>query len=407
MEIFDVKYGEQTVTARIGKDGSVYISLPRRNAGNDSEYIESIEKEERGWRFSSFNSADIEYYFHMWYRYDGTMAWANDLSHKIHESREPFNPNYPNEGVLNDVALRLYDVVQQVEAHKAKEIPAEEIMEIRKHNLVAALHLLGYDSIDSVAGEVNDSVGYLALNRLAGQLQTEGYPNLAKYIHSEGRIGSEDMVRATLPEGMTVEELMKLQSVIKGHRDSNFEFIRYQDEWLDKKRGISFDHNALMSKKVVRPGSVGANIDWEDYSKAVKMTAMLFLELNSDLLTEEQRKKFGIQDVSKLSQIDFEDRISRVIDSAVFNRACRIENEFAFEESSKILRKAEAKLEGVTPEIAKTNPVQTIIEIARQEREEVDRRRKAIEGEKSLYADITSKKAVTDRDLDDDDQYGY
>ena len=407
MEVFDVKYEGKNVWVRKVKDGEMYIKLPTRYGDRNSEFYETISKDSRGWRFTSQIIDDPDYIFHLWLQNDGRIAWTNDMQPRIQVSNEKFNPDIPNAGVLNDTAVKLYDVVKQIEEHEKVQLPVsvDDVIEARRHNLAAALHLLGFDSVeDVIQGKVNDSAGYLPLNRLSEQLRQSEYSLLPMYVHSIGRAGSHDLVRYRIPEGKTIEDLKRVYEVVDATKTANMEYIAEQDEWIDKKRGISFEYNALLSARL---GNEGA--DWETYSKALKYTGALFLALNIDLLSKEQREKLKLPDVTKLTPIEFEDMISAVIDSKVFNDACKIENEFAFEEASRLARRAEGQLEGVTSEIENTNPVKDMRAILAHEKTEIERRKKYIESEKKLRTSVAKPKndAKAKGKEDDDDQYGY
>ena len=135
---------------------------------------------------------------------------------------------------------------------------------------------------------------------------------------------------------------------------------------------------------------------------------MLFLGLNSDLLSREQRERLKLPNVAKLSAIEFDDMISALIDSRTFNEACKIENEFAFEESSRLARKAEGQLEGVTPEMEEYRPIKDMRALLENERAEIAKRKAYIDGEKTLYSSMGSRRKETKpKDKEDDDQYGY
>lgn len=400
MEIFDVKYKGQTVKAKLRNNGSVYIRLPERDGGNGSHYIESIEKESRGWRFSSFNSEDIDYLFHVWLRDDDSVAWANDLSPGINQSREPFNRNYPNYGLLNDTIIPLYDTVQEIKEYQKRDIPTEALFSLRRYYLTTTLKMLGYDSLDSIGEPVNDSVGYLALNRLAEQL--ENYCNVASLVHSEGREGSEEVLVATIPEKMDREAVIEAARPVNDQMTANVEYMKEQEDSLYRKRAMIFDYKALMSKKI-------SPEDWKTYSKAVQDTAMLLLELNADLLTPEQRKKFKIPNMTSLEDITLKDRIARLIDSKAFNEACRIENEFAYDQSSKMARKAETMLDGVKSTDRKTNPVIEMERILEEEKADAESRRKSVEEHQKLHSKYYGKGKIKPKnhDFDEDDEYAY
>ena len=404
MEVFDVKCGKDRAWAR-KSNGNYYITLPTRFGRGGTMYYDTISTDERGLRFTSMEDGNPDYYFHLWLQKDGRIAWVNDMQRRI-QVCEVFTPEFPNAGVLNETASKVYEVAKQIEEYEKVEIPipVDTILETRKHNLAAVLHMLGFNSIEDVVnGNINDSAGYLPLNRLSEELRQADYSSLPIYVHSVGRAGSHDLVRYNLPEGKTLEDLERVYRVVEKTKNDNFEYIKEQDDWIDRKRGISFDYNALLSARL---GNDGA--DWEKYSKALQDTAMLFLGLNSDLLSREQRERLKLPNVAKLSAIEFDDMISALIDSRTFNEACKIENEFAFEESSRLARKAEGQLEGVTPEMEEYRPIKDMRALLENERAEIAKRKAYIDGEKTLYSSMGSRRKETKpKDKEDDDQYGY
>ena len=82
----------------------------------------------------------------------------------------------------------------------------------------------------------------------------------------------------------------------------------------------------------------------DNYEKALRDAALLLLELNADLLTSEQREQLGIEGREVLSDLDLKDKISNLIDSRDFNSACRVESEFAYGESTELVKKAKEKI---------------------------------------------------------------
>ena len=185
MEIYEFDYGWRKLRARIWGKGSVYVDMPSRIG-----YTDRICLEERGWRYTSTQDDCIDYIFHMWMKDDGMMAWANDMSRGIQYLSEPFNPNYPNADLLNDTAMKLYTVSHAIREYQKRNLPVQEVFELRKLYLTTALKALGYDSIDAVGEPLDDSRGYLGLNRVVDSL--EKYLDLSSLVHSLGKYGDYD-----------------------------------------------------------------------------------------------------------------------------------------------------------------------------------------------------------------------
>ena len=122
MEVFEVEYEGRKILVQKSERGSIYATLPPRLGDRGGVFRET-----------------------MWLKPDGRMAWANDMSHGIQEFYEPFNPYYPNAGVLNDTALQLYSIVKQIEEYQKRDIPAMELLLLRQYHLNATLKMLGYE----------------------------------------------------------------------------------------------------------------------------------------------------------------------------------------------------------------------------------------------------------------------
>ena len=335
MELFEVEYEGQKILVQKDDRGSIFVLLPTRYGDRGSSFRETIMHEERGWRFTSTQDDDIEYYFHMWLKPDGRMAWANDMTYRIQEFDEPFNPYYPNAGVLNDTASKLYSIVKQIEAYQKRDIPAKELFLLRQYYLTTSLKMLGYDSVDSVIENINNSNGYLGLNHIASQL--EDYRDLANLVLSIGEISGEESILCIAPENIDRKKTIELGQPVKEQIEANVKFMQEQEESLSKKRAVSPEYRRKMSEKV-------GVFTYDNYEMAVKNTALLLIELNADLLTPEQREKLGLQQLSSMDDLALKDRISKLTDSKDFNDACKVESEFAYEESRELIRKAKEKL---------------------------------------------------------------
>ena len=399
MEIFEVEYAGQKIEVQKGENGSIFVSLPIRLGDRGSIFRETIVHEERGWRFTSTQDDDIEYYFHMWLKDNGCIAWANDMSYRIQEYDEPFNPNYPNAGVLDPTASKLYSIVKQIEAYQKRDMPTAELHSLRQYYLTTTLRLLGYDSIDAVGEEFNDSIGYLALNRVAKQL--EDYRDISTLVHSIGQRGDEEVFVCTAPEDVDRKRALEFAKPVKEQIEDNVQFMQKQESDLRRKRAIVPGYKMRMSEKT----GVYA---WDDYENAVKGTALLLLELNADLLTPEQREKFGIPEFKIIDDLSLRDRISRLIDTKEFNDACRVEHEFAYEQSEELTKKAREMLQEIGEYDREDVSAKDLEAIIEEEIKDAENRKKSVDTHENLHDKYYSRKRrkTTEKRLDDED-YTY
>ena len=117
-----------------------------------------------------------------------------------------------------------------------------------------------------------------------------------------------------------------------------------KDTDLKEKRVILPEYRKNMKEKI-------GEYTFDTYEEKVKAVAILLLELNADLLTEEQRSKLGIEAFKLMDELTVKDKISSVIDSEEFNLACRIEDEFAYDETEELLNVISYFIENSAPYI--------------------------------------------------------
>lgn len=364
MELFKVEYEGQQMVVRKSESGSMYVPLPTRYGNRGAAFRESITHEERGWRFTSTQDDDIEYYFHMWLKPDGRMAWANDMTHGIEEFNEPFNPYYPNAGVLNDTALKLYSIVKQIEAYQKRNLPTTELFLLRQYYLTTSLKILGYDSVDAVIENSNVSREYLGLNVVASQL--EEYRSLSGLVVSVGDLSGQESFLCIAPENIDRKKALELAKPVKEQIEDNVQFMQEQDNSLSQKRTILPGYRTGMSEKM-------GVYSCDNYERAVRNAALLLLELNSDLLTPEQRERIGVEQFSCVEELALKDKISALIDSRDFNEACKVESKFAYDESRELIRKAK---EVIT---SGKDTVQDVSKIINEETKHADDRKRSLD----------------------------
>lgn len=381
MEVFEIENGWDLIKVSMTPGGGVYADLPIRFGDRNSEFRETIVLEDRGWRFSSIQMDCVDYYFHLWLKHDGRMAWVNDLSTRIEETRDPFDPDYPNMGVLNDAALNLYNIVEKIKAYQKRGLPTHEIFELRKYYLETTLKMLGYDSIDAVSEKLDDSRGYLSLTKAAKYL--EDYIDLSSLVYSEKNLGTYDMIRCRARKDVTREEILEYAKPVKEKVDNSVEFMKRMEEGLQYKREIQPGYRKNMREKV-------GEYTWDAYEEKVKEVALLLLELNADLLTDGQRTKLGIPDFKVLDDITVKDKISKLIDSKEFSDACRIEDEFAYQEARELVT-----ITKETPPqnllASEENAEEKIFNILQSELEEIKERESAVATHDRIHAKYYSK----------------
>lgn len=164
---------------------------------------------------------------------------------------------------------------------------------------------------------------------------------------------------------------------------------------LKDRRNVLLEYRRNMKEKI-------GELSFGNYEEKVKAVAMLLLELNADLLTEEERNKLGIKELVLCNDIDIKDKISRLIDSEEFNLACRIEDEFAYDEAEELVNAIKVlKVSG-----DKTNGGFTreeIVEMLSSELEEFEERKQSVdvqEGIRKKYYTRQNKK-IDNKELEE------
>ena len=394
MEIYEFDYGWSRLRARIWGKGSVYVDMPSRIG-----YTDRICLEERGWRYTSTQDDCIDYIFHMWMKDDGMMAWANDMSRGIQYLSEPFNSNYPNAGLLNDTAMKLYTVSHTIREYQKRNLPVQEVFELRKLYLTTALKTLGYDSIDAVGEPLDDSRGYLGLNRVVDSL--EKYLDLSSLVHSLGKYGDYDQYTCRATKEATREQILEYAKPVKLQIDELLAFMQGKETELAEKRVILPEYRRNMKEKI-------GEYSFDDYEEKVKAVAILLLQLNADMLTDEQRAKFGIEAFKVVDELEVKDKISSLIDSDEFNLACRIEDEFAYDESEELVNFIKA-LEPVNEKFVEVYTREDIVRLLGSELEEFEERKQSVDVQdkihKKYYTKNRSKQSGKSKEDDDDIVY--
>ena len=393
MEVYEFDYGWNHVRARIWESGSIYVDLPLRWGQRGATFRDSICLEDRGWRFTSTQDDCIDYIFHMWMRDDGLMSYTNDMMSRIEFLDEPFNPDYPNAGYLNDTAMKLYTISHEIREYQKRNLPTKEIFDLRKMYLTVALKALGYDSIDSIENPLDDSRGYLGLNKVVDSL--EKYRDLSKLVHSLGNYGDWEQYKSRATKEATREDCLEYAKPVKEQIDELVDFMSQREATIQDKRKVYPGYKVGMKEKE-------GELSFEFYESKVKAVALLLLELNADLLTDEQREKFGIKPFEVMSDIAVEDKISSLIDQKDFNDACLIEDGFAYDESEELV----TRLRKINPESDFEEPVlprEAVVKLYEAELKDLEERKGSVATQEKIHKKYYSKTRKRDVKLKDDE----
>lgn len=173
--------------------------------------------------------------------------------------------------------------------------------ELRKKYLETKLALLGFKDVDDLKFNFGYSRGYYVLGKIGSSLETYFNPK---------RVIKERTEHADIIVDEFVQELENDQS-----------FMKQQDELYTCFRGIYPDFGLSMEKKVPKE-------EWKLYSDIVRKTGILIRDLTIGSKKRNLTKK-------RVSKVDEQDVISRLIDSEEFAKACKIEDQFIIRECEK------------------------------------------------------------------------
>ena len=383
MEVYEFRDGWDKIKVKFTKTGGVYVDMPVKFGRGGVVLRESIVREKRGWRFSSTQDDCIDYYFNMWLDDDGTLSWVNDMMYRRQYATEKFNPDYPNAGVLNDTAIKLYNVSQRIKNYQNRMLPTHEIFELRQLYLKTALKMLGYDSVDAVGGKLDDSRGYFCLTKVVDAL--ENYVDLSRVVYSLGKAGDYDLFQSRIAEDATRESVLEFAKPVKYQIDEFVKYMKEREDELQEKRLVYPEYKRNMSVKA-------GEYTWDEYEEKVKAVAMLLLELNADLLTEEQRTKFGIEQVIFVDAIESKDKISKLIDTQEFNDVCRIEDEFVYEEAEELVRRI-SNLNNSDNPAKEAFSREDVVRLLSSEMKELEERKNSVDVQETLHKKYYSRKS--------------
>lgn len=253
---------------------------------------------------------------------------------------------------MTNIAIELYRIVEQIKDYEKRDLPISSTCKLRKRKLETTLQLLGYYSIDEFNTELDDSKGFLSLATIGKQL--ENYVNLGEYVHYEGRKNEEDVIRVNVPKEISREQFIETAMPVTEECAQDLEVI----EKIDQKTSVLSDYGAKISTKMPHE-------DWIIYSSVVKETARLLLELNADIVNQDSEVE--VKDCSKLTGQEMEDRISELIDSSAFAKACKIEKTLIKREAQRLIEKIDSMLEGMDEATYHSSVAKALIDLKQEE----------------------------------------
>lgn len=323
MEQFRIPFNNGKVAVRKNKNKYAVI-LPIREGKNRINYKERVENDEYGWRYSSEAIELINEYFNVWLAKDGRVGYKSNNDMQITWSDEPLDFDPQNQNLINSRARDIYNIIKELhEVEKTRTSPID-IIRLRQAKLCATLKMLGYSSIEDVKKPLDPSNLYFALGNVSKEL--EEYISLSFIGIKQNFWSGNKYYDDNLPEGISYKDVEKMSKKIKSKIAEQEEFLIDKDESLETTRGLVPEYCQSMDVKVSKE-------EWKIYSKQVRKTAELLLGINFDLLTPKQAE--GIEDLTGLQGSDLQDKISSLIDSGDFNKACDIEDRFIISETDR------------------------------------------------------------------------
>lgn len=330
MNTVNILYKGKKVEAKIEKNGRILIKLPERTSRIQNRTQEAMARIDNAWGFTTQSLQPKEEYRLVWLYDDGHIEWCdNTRPEKMNAGN--FNPRLVYREFPQNIAQELYEVSQQLREYQEIGMSEYEIESLRAGSLESNLNLLGYTRYEEIPEKIQDLAGYGILGKIGDRLQ--------KYRNFKGEMTQRRYSRAeSYPQILqTPEQDEELRRTLEEAGQiiiQDINFMRTQDEYLARGRAIDPTFYKEMSKKIPPE-------DWEIYSKAVRDTAILLLELNHDLLGYKVRK--NLTDCSGLTGEELLDRISRLIDSSEFDKACNIEDRFIISECERLAKDGRAE----------------------------------------------------------------
>lgn len=323
MEQFRISFNNERVAVR--KDKNRYtVILPIREGKNRINYKERVENDEYGWRYSSQAIELMNEYFNVWLGRDGRVGYKSNNDTEITWSDEPLDLNSQAKDLIDSRARDIYNILNILQKTEKTRISPQDIISLRQAKLCATLKMLGYSRVEDVKKPLDPSNLYFALGNVSKEL--EEYISLSFIGIKQNFWSGSRYYDDNLPDGVSYKDVDKLSEKIRLKIDEQKDFLENKSENLETTRGLVPEYCQDMDTKVSKE-------EWKIYSNQVRKTAELLLGLNFDLLTPEQAE--GIEDLTGLQGSGLQDRISNLIDSGEFNRACDIEDRFIISETDR------------------------------------------------------------------------
>ena len=313
MQSYEITYKGENI--RVEKDNATII-FPKRVGTDGKGLFETITIEPGCLVFVS-KKEGTEEFLQVWLYNDRTMA------HQTHNMEEPrtapnkFNAMLDKGSLINDVCKEIYGVVRQLREYEILGYPVNTVGKLRTKEMEVALQLLGYQNSSNVKSPLEDASGYMALSRIGNQLRN--YRNLAPYVYGIGQRFGTDAFVLKQPQEISKQQLKNMVQENVDQLFNNVEFLKQRDDQNERMRDI-LPTFCLNMKEQIDPR------DWEIYAKVIEETALLYLSLNADLLPYADKVK--VSNATSLEEAELKKKISKLIDSKEFARACEIEAEF-------------------------------------------------------------------------------
>ena len=338
-KVFEVNINGERVFADVSEDGRYSIIFPLRKDKEGNECYEHIErdvlgkevfgKEMPGLRFTSTRMYDKNYKFTFWVLDDGTMIWKDTDNNPYRSLGKKFDRKAIPETSSEKLAKNIYDTFQMAYEYEKIGMPAEEVGKSRKDRLSTALLLAGYDRVDDVKLPIRPDKSFFSLRRLG--LILENYRNLS-YVYREENANGEDcfyLDDTKIPYSKHCADSVERD---REQMEADKSAMEAHIEWITRVRSFPGAEDFLygMEGKMREQDPEG----WERYSTVVRKTAEMLLGFNLDLVNEENRE--GIEDLTGLQGLELQDKISELIDSDEFSKACIFEDKFVISECDRV-----------------------------------------------------------------------
>lgn len=336
--------GERIVFTKL-RNGNNGITLPLSVDESGKYSKNTVELDSTGWRISKREIVDKSVFSNVWITNQGNICYNSNenpdivwLDEKISPDKQIDNPIYRRAQELYKI---LYENLETIIAYQNSEIVPSKVIDLRRKVLATYIKLLGYNSLSDVRNNVKPSGEFVSLSnigeRLVNYKKTTFIRNEINLLGNENYAIDFSGVDKTGKKSSkeVIGECLELIKTLGNEFQLDSDFIAKRNEILDRGRSLSEDYFLDMKDKVTME-------EWKEYHSTVAKVAKLIMGLNYDVLPKEDRE--GIEDLSKLSQIEMEDEISKVIDDKSFDDACNIENKYAVSETEQF----ESKIDELT-----------------------------------------------------------